>query len=204
MLDVSKENCILTPMSDWSYSSGMEQAITDEALMLLYKEGDASAFERLYVRHKVPVYRFILRQCGDRSTSDELFQDVWMKLIQAKINYEVQSKFTTFLYTIARNHLIDYYRKQGAHNFNGEFVDMDTIEGRHQDQPDNQMELQRDISRLISGIEALPTFQREALLLREEAGMKLQEIATLTSVNTETVKSRLRYAVKKLHQIMTQ
>ncbi|MGK0298123.1 MAG: RNA polymerase sigma-70 factor (ECF subfamily), partial [Gammaproteobacteria bacterium] len=198
MLTASRENCALTSTSDWSYTHTMDQLISDEELMLSYRQGDASAFEHLYARHKGGLYRFVLRQCGDRNTCDELFQDVWMKLIQNKKQYEVKAKFTTYLYTIARNHLIGYHRKTGIHIVKEGFVDLETIEGRQQEQPENQVDLHRRTTRLLAGIEALPLLQREALLLKEEAGMKLQEIATLTGVNTETVKSRLRYAVTKL------
>ena len=52
--------------------------------MMMYQQGDASAFEVLYSRHKGPVYRFVLRQCNNQHTTDELFQDIWMKLIQRR------------------------------------------------------------------------------------------------------------------------
>lgn len=170
--------------------------------MIMYQQGDALAFETLYSRHKDPVYRFVLRQCGNRHTSDELFQDIWMKLIQKRQQYEIKAKFTTYLYTIARNHLTDYYRKNSNSPSAVDTVDIDSIGARLQDQPEKQMELQRDTTRLLAGIASLPLEQREAILLKEEAGMSLMEIATLTDVNIETVKSRLRYAVKKLHQVM--
>ncbi len=202
MLTASSENCALTSTSDWSYTYPMDQLISDEELMISYRDGDAGAFEHLYARHKGGLYRFVLRQCGDRNACDELFQDVWMKLIQNRKQYEVKAKFTTYLYTIARNHLIDYYRKTGIHIVEKEFVDIEILEGSQQEQPENKVDLQRRTMRLLAGIEALPILQREALLLKEEAGMKLQEIATLTGVNIETVKSRLRYAVTKLHQVL--
>jgi RNA polymerase sigma-70 factor, ECF subfamily len=180
----------------------MDQASADEELMMLYREGDASAFEVLYMRHKGPLYRFVLRQCSDRNTAEELFQEIWMNLIQGRERYEVKAKFTSYLYTIARNRVIDYYRKQGNDGFDADPVDINSLSARQTQEPEQQLELQRHTERLLSAIADLPALQREALLLREEAGMSLQEIATLTSVNTETVKSRLRYAVKKLHQVM--
>ena len=125
-----------------------------------------------------------------------------MKLIQGRERYEVKAKFTTYLYTIARNCIIDYYRKQGYTGFEDESVDVDNLGANQQMQPENQLELHRNTEQLLAGIATLPALQREALLLKEEAGMSLKEIATLTGVNTETVKSRLRYAVKKLHQVM--
>jgi RNA polymerase sigma-70 factor (ECF subfamily) len=180
----------------------MEQDLTDEKLMLLYKENDAAAFEVLYARHKGPVYRFVLRQCGDRNISDELFQDIWMKLIQTREVYEVRAKFTTYLYTIARNRVIDYYRSAGKGGFDESDLEPDDLAAANGFNPENHMQARQDCDRLKSAINELPPLQREAVLLKEEAGMSLQEIATLTGVNTETVKSRLRYAIKKLRQVL--
>lgn len=184
------------------YTLEMDQDTSDEELMMMYRNGDAPAFAVLYSRHKDAIYRYLLRQCGNRSTTDELFQDIWMKLIQNRGQYEVKAKFRTYLYTIARHHVIDHFRSLGNVWFDNDQEGLESIEARPQDQPENVVALQRDASRLLAGIEALPALQREAILLKEEAGMSLQEIATLTGVTTETVKSRLRYAVRKLHQLM--
>jgi len=195
------EICILTPVPDRPYTFGMDRQTSDEDLMIMYKQGDASAFDVLYTRHKGGVYRFVLRQCGNRSTTDELFQDIWMKLIQHRERYQVKAKFVTYLYTIARHRIIDYYRHNRDSGPGSGPVDIEGIEAT-QHGPDEMLALQQDTNRLLAGIASLPSEQREAILLKEEAGMSLQEIAELTGVNTETVKSRLRYAIKKLHQVM--
>src|SRR5688500_4575084 len=82
-----------------------------EELMLLYRDGDAGAFDVLYARHKGGVYRYLLRQCREAAAAEELFQDVWMNLVRARAGYTVQAKFTTYLYRLAHNRLIDHYRK---------------------------------------------------------------------------------------------
>jgi RNA polymerase sigma-70 factor (ECF subfamily) len=202
MFDAAGENSALTPEVVSQYTFPMDQDLSSEDLMLLYKQGDAAAFEVLYTRHKGPVFRYVLRQCGDRQVSEELFQDIWMKLIQGRGQYEVTAKFTTYIYTIARNRVIDYYRKLGHYTFDNDDVDLEEAGARQQDQPDVRLDLQQQAARLLTGIEALPALQREVVILKEEAGMSLQEIATLTGVNTETVKSRLRYAIRKLKQVM--
>src|SRR6188768_4591689 len=99
---------------------------SDEQLMMAYRDGDASAFDTLYRRHKGPVYRYMLRQCRDAGVADELFQDVWMNLIRARESYTVQAKFTTYIYKLAHNRLIDHYRKNGhvaMVSFDGESED---------------------------------------------------------------------------------
>src|SRR5262245_38611356 len=84
---------------------------SDEELMLLYRDGDAGAFDALYARHKGGLYRYVLRQCRSTALAEELIQDVWMNLIRARAAYTVQAKFTTYLYRLAHNRLIDHYRK---------------------------------------------------------------------------------------------
>jgi len=180
----------------------MDQDISDEELMMMYRNDDAAAFAILYSRHKGGMYRYVRRQCSDQCITDELFQDIWMKLIQSRQQYQVKAKFTTWLYTIARHHLIDHYRKSSNDWTDANGDELDIIAVRPQEQPENIVAIQQDTAHLLTEIEALPPLQREAILLKEEAGLSLQEIATLTGVNLETVKSRLRYAIRKLHQVM--
>ena len=84
---------------------------TDEQLMEQYRDGNARAFDVLYERHKGGIYRYLLRQCNNAATAEELFQDVWMNLVRSRQRYTIQAKFTTYLYRMAHNRLIDYYRK---------------------------------------------------------------------------------------------
>ena len=87
----------------------MEDA-SDEELMLSYQQGNVTAFDVLYERHKGGVFRYLLAKCHQQEIAEELFQDVWMKLIAARDRYEVRAKFTTYLYQLAHNHFIDYYQ----------------------------------------------------------------------------------------------
>ncbi len=181
----------------------MGKDIGDEDLMLSYQAGDAASFEILYQRHKGPLYRYILRQCKNRSTAEELYQDVWMNLIKARERYEVKAKFTTWLYQMAHNRVIDYYRRQqhasGIDSGNND-LDADQTSGRIQEQPEYRVEIAVKTDHLITLIGELPEEQKQAFLLREEAGMSISEIAKTSGVNPETAKSRLRYAVKKLRE----
>src|SRR5215510_8339724 len=85
----------------------------DEQLMLAYRGGDAAAFEELYRRHRGALFRFVTRSVRDRAVAEELFQEIWMRAIEARGRYEAQAKFTTWLYTIAHNRLVDHWRKKG-------------------------------------------------------------------------------------------
>lgn len=177
---------------------------SDEDLMLSFADGDAGAFDRLYARHRGPLFRYIQRQCGSRPVAEELFQDVWMSLIGARERYQPQSKFTTYLYTLARHRVIDHARRQ---NVRAE-VDSAATEDQIELAPDpvadpaRSVEAMRQVSRLLALVESLPAAQREVILLRAEGDLSLDEMARVTASERETVKSRLRYALDKLRRGM--
>ena len=178
---------------------------SDEELMLGYRDGDAAAFDLLYTRHKGGVYRYLYRQCRDAAAAEELFQDVWMNLIRARAGYTVQAKFTTYLYRLAHNRLIDHYRKHSQAAVSS-FEDMDeTVEDLVDDHalpPDAAHDSREQAQRLLQLLSELPEAQREAFLLQQEGGMSVEEIASATGVSRETAKSRLRYAMSKLREGM--
>jgi len=178
-------------------------ATSDEDLMLAYAAGDAAAFDALYARHKGHVYRYLLRQCRQGVAVDELFQDVWMNLIRARGSYTPSAKFATYLYRIAHNRLIDHYRASGQVRL------VSADDEAHEEavaalpaarglEPEARAENRELEERLKGAVASLPPLQRDAFLLQQEAGLSLNEIAELTGVGVETVKSRLRYAVNKL------
>jgi len=175
----------------------------DETLMLRYRDGDTGAFERLYARHKGSLYRYLLRQCGQPAVAEELFQDVWLKLIAARAGYTVQAKFTTWLYRLAHNRLIDHYRAS-ARRVPASCADdcPEWLEAPApvEEQPENREDRRRQAGRLLELLAELPEAQREAVLLKEEAGLSLEEIAQATGTGRETVKSRLRYALARLRR----
>lgn len=186
----------------------MDNAAPDEVLMNRYREGDTHAFEVLYLRHKGPLYRYLLRQCGEAALAEELFQDVWFKLIRARKCYEARAKFTTYLYHLAHNRLIDHYRRARtslpiSYNDDPDEPLIEQVADSEAREPDNELDRRRLGQRLLEQITALPEAQREVFLLREESGMSLEEIAGVTGVNAETAKSRLRYALSKLRQGLT-
>ncbi len=182
----------------------MRDEVADEQLMERYRDGDAGAFDALYHRHKGGLFRYLFRLCKHQHVAEELFQDVWSNIIRSRERYQPSAKFTTFLYQVAHNRLIDHIRQTPGISLSLDAADegddplVETIAADPGGQPDRLVERKRLVENLISGIEALPTLQREAFLLREEAGLSLEEIALATGVTAETAKSRLRYAVAKL------
>ncbi len=177
----------------------MAEELADSALMLRYRGGDSNAFEMLYERHRLPLFRFLLRQLGDQQVAEDIFQETWSKVIRARHNYRPQAKFSTYLYRIARNSLIDHYRRTGRQSglitANADAV---PEAAAHTDDPVTAAERADQRALILAALAAIPDEQREVFLLREEAGLSLAEIAETTGVGQETVKSRLRYALVKL------
>jgi len=176
---------------------------TDEQLMLAYAAGDAAAFETLYARHKGGLYRFVLRGIKERGIAEELFQEIWMRVIESRARYAPQARFATWLYTIAHHRMVDHWRKRGIVAVPLEPDDPDDPAPNEPAadrarEPQRQAETNEQLAHLERALQALPPPQREAFLLREEGGLSLAEIASATGSNEEAVKSRLRYAVAKL------
>jgi len=183
-------------------------AVTDDTtLMLRYRDGDARAFELLYERHKGPLYRYLQRMCGRREVADDLFQEVWSKVIASRSRYEVRAQFNTFLFRIAHNCAVDYFRRSGRpHERAAQDVDeiAEEIGAAEHERPDaalSEAQVRSDFRRALA---ELPPEQRDVFVLYEESGLTLEEIGRITGVAMETAKSRLRYAVGKLRTALRQ
>jgi len=183
------------------------EPLRDEELMLRYRDGDATAFDALYTRHRAGLFRFILRQCPVRGEAEEIFQEVWMRLIEARSRYRVEARFSTYLYQIAVNRLIDRSRRKASAP--AATVSLDCEDGSGAlavagpaGNPERHAAARQDAARVLAALDALPAEQREAFLLHEEGGLSVGEIAEVTKVGAETAKSRLRYALAKLRQAL--
>jgi len=171
---------------------------TDEALMLAWAGGDLRAFEALYSRHRSRLYSFLLRQLRDGALADEMFQDVWQRVIAARAGWQPDAAFTTWLFRIAHNRLNDHWR--AARHRPAAPIDADERVAAIADArtPETQLSEFEQRRQLQLAMEQLPPEQREVLQLRLEQELSLEEIAEITGVGRETVKSRLRYAMDKL------
>ncbi len=172
---------------------------SDEALMVSYARGDTSAFERLYNRHEMRVWRYLERNVRNRATADELMQEVWFAVARDAPRYEPSARFTTWLFTIAHNRMIDCIRAQREHTslevLGYEVADPQASPVSAAITRDQATALNRAVGQL--GLE-----QREAFLLQMEGELGVEEIAAITGTSFETTKSRLRYARTRLRELL--
>jgi RNA polymerase sigma factor (sigma-70 family) len=171
---------------------------TDETLMLAWAGGDASAFESLYARHRLPLFRFLLGQLHDRPLAEELHQDVWQKVIAARAGWRPEAAFSTWLYRIAHNRLNDHWRAQRHRPPAPADADLRTAGLADPDDPERAAGRDQSRQQILQALAELPEEQREAVVLRLQQELSLEEIGRITGVGRETVKSRLRYALDKL------
>ena len=194
---------------------------TDDALMRAFAAGDTRAFERLYQRHRAPLYRFVRRLLGSANAAqtDEVFQDAWLRVVNARDSWSPQgASFRTWLFTMAHHRAVDCLRKTGREvsadagdgppwSPEGEpWADWPEAPGpapdpRAQDVGD-QAFWRAAGRRLIDCLEELPVAQKSVFLLHHEDGLSLPELAQTLQLGFETVKSRLRYAMGKLRTCM--
>lgn len=117
-----------------------------------------------------------------------------MRVIEARSTYTPKARFTTWLYTIAHNYLVDHWRKRGLTLV---ALDGEDVASGSPD-PADHAQARQTLARFAAALEALPPLQREAFLLHEDGGLSVAQIAAATRSNEETAKSRLRYAMTKL------
>jgi RNA polymerase sigma-70 factor, ECF subfamily len=187
---------------------------TDETLMVRYQRGDRDAFATLVHRHHRALYNFVLRQLRSSQAAEEITQDVFLRVVEKANEFKHEARFTTWVYTIARNLCIDQIRK-AVHRRHpsldqplgpgddaqvlGEVVaDRQPAASAERTAVSTQM-----MTILAQVVEGLPPEQREVFLLRELSNLSFKEIAKVTGVPENTVKSRMRYALDRLRAALS-
>jgi RNA polymerase sigma-70 factor (ECF subfamily) len=176
-----------------------ETDAADKALMQQFQRGNEAAFRQLYDRYRAPLLRFVQRLAPDAAATEEIAQETWMAVIRGRERYLPKARFATYLFSIARRRTMDQWRKRGRYpesQLQGE--DPDEACGPVIHEPEWCLDNEALGVALLAAISALPLLQREAFLLRAEAGLGIEEIAQVTGTNLETAKSRLRYALRRL------
>lgn len=187
---------------------------TDEELLERFRAGDRRAFDTLMKRHEVGLFNFILRSVRDRATAEELLQDTWIRVLAGIKDFQRASKFSTWVYTVARNLCIDQARKavlrrhpsldQSSRSSTEDGPTLGEVvpdRGPRADRSAISKELQ---SKLVQAIQELPEDQREVFMLREYGSLAFKEIADIVGAPENTVKSRMRYALERLQSALAE
>lgn len=181
----------------------MDEQLSDDDLMQLYcKNGDATAFTLLYHKYKIPLYRYLMRQCRSRFSCDELYQEIWLKIMDAH-EFDLHSTgFRTFLFHIAHNRLIDYFRTSRSNAATSMDLAQETLGNPldYTSTPAEEFDISHRIAYVMKLVQILPQDQKEVFLLKQDVGLTLEEISVATTTPMETVKSRLLYATQKLRR----
>ena len=191
-----------------------DPGVMDEELLRRFNDGAAEAFEVLLARYERPLFNFILRHVSERTRAEEILQDAFLRVIERSKEFKGESKFSTWLYTIARNLCIDESRKMvfrrhksldaqlGGDDGEGPaLVERTAGSGPAVDRAAIARELKPQIAEAIA---ALPEEQREVFLMREIQNMPFKDIATIVGVPENTVKSRMRYALERLQEALAE
>ena len=173
---------------------------TDETLFAAYRDGDMAAFDVLYARYRQPVFLFLLRRGHIRAAAEDLFHDCWMRVVDDRQRFD-GGHFRGWIFSIARNLSIDLMRRSNLRDA----ADVDpATELADPVSTERQQEAEDCVELIKHSIGLLPIEQRDAFLLKQEADLSLQQIAELMAVGRETIKSRLRYAMQQLKQLMAE
>jgi RNA polymerase sigma-70 factor (ECF subfamily) len=185
----------------------------DETLMLRYQQGDRAAFAVLVRRHQGPLFNFAVRQVRVPQVAEDVVQETFVRVVQSAAEFKHEARFTTWVYTITRNLCIDQLRKRALRKH----PSLDQARGEEGDGPtlgeqtaDPRASVEREATgtelkeRIALAVDKLPDDQREVFLMRELSNLPFKEIAEITNVPENTVKSRMRYALERLQEALAE
>jgi RNA polymerase sigma factor (sigma-70 family) len=172
--------------------------MTDNVLMEEVKEGKVEKLAVLFEKYHVQLFNFFLRLTGNRGASEDLVQDVFLRILKYRTTYKGQSKFTVWMYQIARNAHIDYLRKsKGELSLDDQWDEVMETEPT----PLDRLERGQDVKLMQEALARLPLKKREVLVLSRYQDMKYKDIAELFGCQVGTVKAHVHRAIKDLGKI---
>jgi RNA polymerase sigma-70 factor (ECF subfamily) len=182
---------------------------SDETLIARYARGDGEAFAALYRRHELRIWRYLERNVGSRATAEELMQEVWFAVARDAERYRPSARFTTWLFTIARNRMIDAARTTRPQlSLEALGHEADAVVERLTADPGAgplaAVMVRDQAAALRQALAELPPEQRDAFLLQVEGDLSVEEVAAITRSSFETTKSRLRYARTRLRELLSE
>lgn len=180
--------------------------ITDEQLVEMYIDGNDKAFETLLKRHKSKIYTSIYLFCKDQQLAEDLFQEVFIKIINTLRSgrYTNEGKFFYWAMRIAHNQCVDYFRRMKRRptvSPTDEF-DIFNLLSHTSESPEQAIIRSQSHDRVRRLVDALPPEQREVVVLRHYADLSFKEIASLTRVSINTALGRMRYALINMRRMV--
>jgi len=186
---------------------------TDEMLMVRYQRGERLAFTELVRRYETPIFNFALRHLRHSGSAEDVTQEVFLRVVQKAASFKHEARFSTWLYTIARNLCVDQLRRQRHRRHpsleqpatGGEGRSLaDQVSDSHPRANVERASMSTQVAdRIVQAVDALPEPQREVFLLREVGNLSFRDIADITGVGENTVKSRMRYALERLQEALS-
>ena len=180
----------------------------DRELVERAKAGDQSAFEQLVLDNQNKVFSLALRLVNDREEAADLAQEAFVKAWQGLASFQGESSFATWVYRLTTNVCIDHLRKKKRREGVEAVVSLDDTDSGWAEPVDRESDPQRLLERsergeaLARGLDRLPDWQRQVLVLRELSGLSYQEIGEKLDIDMGTVKSRIARARLNLRKIL--
>jgi RNA polymerase sigma-70 factor (ECF subfamily) len=186
-------------LSVFSVSSKEEDVLLMERL----QADDLTAFETLYMKYRTPLYSYFLNHCGNTTVAEDWLQDCFAKLLEKRMSFRFESKFSTWLWMLARNQMIDHWRSGGHQLDQGKITSLETDDVMENLEsplsgPEEHVMAASDERALRACLEELPLAQKDAVLLRSHAELAYEDIALQLSTTVSAVKSLLVRAKEKL------
>jgi RNA polymerase sigma-70 factor (ECF subfamily) len=170
--------------------------------MLKVKAGDLDKLALLFERYNRPLFGFFYRSCGRAEISEDLVQNVFMRMLKYKHTFTGDGKFTTWMYHLARNVLADHFKKKNKSGYTDDFAPLENMKDSNDIQDRQQQE--ENLALLRSAIGKLSPDKQEVLVLSRYQGLKYKEIAEILQCTEANVKVRVYRAVQELRKIYLQ
>lgn len=180
--------------------------LTDDQLVQSYAKGNPEAFDVLLQRHQSKLLNYITQNCNNAQLAEDIFQETFVKAIVTiqSGNYTDNGKFANWLFRIARNLVIDHFRRESVEGtYSTDDKDFDVLNrkelsGSTIEDELVDLQIKEDVRRLIK---ALPFVQMQVLVMRYYRNLSFKEIAELTGVSINTALGRMRYAILNLRRM---
>ena len=176
--------------------------LSDEELMREVSGDNLDALVPLFDRYQKPLYNFFLRLSSDPDASDDLVQNLFMRIMKYRKSFKSDHSFRTWIYQMGRNLYYDHYRKEVK--VRSDFTRMEALEDRPDHEGDAALQIEEKEERLRRAIEQLPQDKREVLVMSKFQGMKYEEIARITNSTVSNIKVKVHRATNSLREIYFQ